>query len=355
MVYECERCGYSTQVLFNFERHKKRVRPCKQNNTSNGIINSKTTSNIDVNVNSNVNNDVNNDVNSNVSSHVNVNNDVNSNVSSHVNVSPNVNFVVNNESCKQICIKCKAHFVDKCALNIHMRKCNGLNKLQCEICERQFTTRSAKSRHKRYVKCQPVDIQDVNPQIINNDNTTNNTTNNNNITNTTNNNTTNNIQNNNDNKIIHQHIQINAFGKENYDYLLDENRRLKKIIEDRSVFMQKMIEAIHFDKEHPENHNIFMTNLQSKHIMIHDGKKFVKALKDPTFDKLLQDKRKIVNGNVEDLELTLGNEKYIKEKMSKLRFDDEIRKTLKDKLELMCYNNREMCNKELESSIEMIK
>ena len=199
MVYECERCGYSTQVLFNFERHKKRVRPCKQNTTSNGIINSKIISNTDVNVNSNVNDDM------------------NSSVSSHVNVSPNVSFVVNNESCKQICTKCKAHFADKCALNIHMRKCNGLNKLQCEICERQFTTRSAKSRHKRYVKCQPVEIQDVNPQIINNNNTTNTTTNNNNkITNTTNNNTTNNIQNN-DNKIIHQHIQINAFGKENYD------------------------------------------------------------------------------------------------------------------------------------------
>ena len=107
--------------------------------------------------------------------------------------------------------------------------------------------------------------------------------------------------------------------------------------------MQQLIEAIHFDQEHPENHNILMTNLQSKHIMIHNGVKFVKALKEPTLDKLIQEKRKLINGNIEELELTLGTEKYIKEKMKKLRNNEEIQKILKNKVELICYNNRDLC------------
>ena len=39
---------------------------------------------------------------------------------------------------------------------------------------------------------------------------------------------------------------------------------------------------------------------------------------------------------------------HIRLRDRKLRFDDEIRKSLKDKVELMCYNNREMCTKEIE-------
>ena len=171
-------------------------------------------------------------------------------------------------------------------------------------------------------------------------NTTYNTTTNNN---TTNNNITNNYTiNNNQKKIIHQHIQINAFGNENYDYLFDENQRLKQMLIKKDAFMQNLIEAVHFDEKHPENHNIMITNLQSKHVLIHDGTKFVKALKEPTFNKLIQSKRKIINGNIEELGLTIGSERYIRDKMQKLRVDDECIKLLKDKVELMCYNKKHL-------------
>jgi len=62
-------------------------------------------------------------------------------------------------------------------------------------------------------------------------------------------------QNNTQNNIT---ININAFGKENIDYL-DDN----KIIEclDRVYkSIPAIIEKIHFDPEHPENHNIKITN-----------------------------------------------------------------------------------------------
>ena len=110
----------------------------------------------------------------------------------------------------------------------------------------------------------------------------------------------------------------------------------------KHAFMQNIIEAVHFNEEHPENHNIIMTNLQSKHVMIHDGTKFVKALKEPTFNKLIQTKRKIINANIEELGLTIGSERFIKDKLQKLRVDDECQKLLKDKVELMCYNKKHL-------------
>ena len=115
------------------------------------------------------------------------------------------------------------------------------------------------------------------------------------------------------------------------------------MLQRKDAFMQKLIESVHFNEDHPENHNIMMTNLQSKHVMIHDGTKFVKALKEPTFNQLIQNKRNLINGNIEELGLTIGSERYIKEKLDTLRKDDEKRKILKDKVELMCYNKRAMC------------
>ena len=41
MMYECKRCGYHTQLIFNFTRHEKRVTPCKlKNNTLHTILSS---------------------------------------------------------------------------------------------------------------------------------------------------------------------------------------------------------------------------------------------------------------------------------------------------------------------------
>ena len=366
--YSCIKCGYTTNRKSNYMYHINRKIPCVavvnnlsdsdntislvnhefqnvNNNSSNvnreNFSNMNNSSNVNHENFSNMNNSSNvnpeNFSNMNNSSNVNHENFSNMNNSSQIN---DTNF--SNSKPMFICDLCQKQLSNKYKLRDHKEKCKGVHSLQCPICRKEFKYAQSKYKHMKYVKCEPVSPS---PPLINttnnnttNNNTTNNTTNNNNnITN--NNNTT--INNNNQKQIIHQHIQVNAFGNENYDYLLDENQLLKRILQQKDAFMQKIIEAVHFDKEHPENHNIQMTNLQSKHIMIHDGTKFVKALKEPTFDKLIQKKRNMINGNIEECGLTIGSERYIKEKLATLRVDDEKRKTLKDKIELMCYNKRE--------------
>lgn len=58
-------------------------------------------------------------------------------------------------------------------------------------------------------------------------------------------------------------IIINNFGEENTDYLKYDEAFLKKCIESPLKSVQKYLDAVHFNKEHPENNNIKLTNLQS--------------------------------------------------------------------------------------------
>ncbi len=59
------------------------------------------------------------------------------------------------------------------------------------------------------------------------------------------------------------YIIINNFGEENLDYLSQDHQFLKTCIESPLLSVQKYLDYVHFNKEHPENTNIKLTNLQS--------------------------------------------------------------------------------------------
>lgn len=277
-MYICKICNYTTNRKSNFENHLNRKTPCEKN--------------VD-----------------NMLKGYNNNNSFNSSIES-----------------TSTCIKCSKIFSTKWNLKRHMLSCSGSPKLTCDTCHKSFKSTWCKNKHQKTVACMPIKFQS-NDYIQN-------------ITNTNSNN--NNIINNNSTLNIINNITVNPFGKENYDYLLDENQRLKKIIENKDAFMQKMITLVHFDREHPENHNIMMTNMQSKHVHVYDGEKFVKALKEQTFDKLITDKRDFIVSNVDDLRLTKDCEKELKDKLTTIKLNQEKRKLLKNKVELICYNNKDL-------------
>lgn len=115
----------------------------------------------------------------------------------------------------------------------HIAKTCGKNALECEICGVCFKTRDAKYRHKKLCKAANV----VNDHSIHIDNSTHNHYN---ITNITNNNTT---------------IHINFFGREDLGYITDNaqtDERIKKALKN----LVDTIRLVHFNSEHPENHNI---------------------------------------------------------------------------------------------------
>ena len=332
--YTCEKCGYNTNRKSNYLYHINRKIPCVKS-----VVDEPNISKENPNISSE------NPIISRENPIISQENPIISRENPSIS-RENPSILHDNQTCmnKNQCSKCNQVFSTNSNLNKHLKKCNGCARLQCPTCRVIFKTPQAKYYHKNNIQCVPPPPPPEPSQITNNT-TNNNTTNNNN--NTTNNNTTNNNNiNNNTINNIHQHIHINAFGSENYDYLLGENEKLKKIIENKDAFMQKMIKLVHFNEDHPENHNIMMTNLQSKYVMVHNGSKFIKALKDDTFDKMIKDKRQFIVSNLEDIGLSEECERELRDKLLRLKLNPDKQKVLKDKVELLCYNEKDLLQSE---------
>ena len=78
-------------------------------------------------------------------------------------------------------------------------------------------------------------------------------------------NTTNNL-----NKIIN--ININNYGSENTDYLKKEY--LDNLLTGAFTAIPKLIQNIHFNPHHPENHNIKITNKKEPYIKVRKNDKW---------------------------------------------------------------------------------
>ena len=73
-------------------------------------------------------------------------------------------------------------------------------------------------------------------------------------------------------------IILNIYGKENLDYLTTEY--LQKIIKGPFGAIQRLIKDLHFNPEHPENHNIKITNKKFPHVSVYEGENNGWQLKD---------------------------------------------------------------------------
>lgn len=102
-------------------------------------------------------------------------------------------------------------------------------------------------------------------------------------------NTTYRNSNNNNTHIENQNVFIvNNFGNENTDYLTD--KRVNNLIKNNAPFacIPQLIQSIHFNPEHPENHNIQVTNMKSKFAKIFKHDKWITTMKHRTIDDLIE-------------------------------------------------------------------
>ena len=110
-----------------------------------------------------------------------------------------------------------------------------------------------------------------------------------------------------------------------------------------------LIKMVHFDPKHPENHNIYVGNIQSKHILVYNGLKWIMKDKNEMIDNL-------ISNSEYKLKETLG--KWIKNEGNKDKYAFAIEKfkkylemkdnnkvinNIKDEIKLILYNNRELC------------
>ena len=78
-------------------------------------------------------------------------------------------------------------------------------------------------------------------------------------------------------------IQINNYGSENIDYITD--KVFKKLLTKPMSAITRLIELKHFHPEHPENHNVKITNIHDKYAKIYQDRKWlIKHKKDVVED-----------------------------------------------------------------------
>ena len=179
------------------------------------------------------------------------------------------------------------------------------------------------------------ELEDVKQKYNQISKTINNTTNNNNNINTTNNTLNNQTINNNIN------IQLRDYGKEDYSHLTKDE--LIRILNRGFYSVPEMINFLHFNKNVPENHNIYVSNLRDNSINVYKQGKWNKMPIKQTIDDLYEGKRDYLEEQMEELRAEL-NETIIKKfgRFLNDQVDDKISDKVKSDVKYLLYNNQDI-------------
>jgi hypothetical protein len=184
----------------------------------------------------------------------------------------------------------------------------------CKYCSKKFNTHASMRRHETHWCKNNIDLinnieinklkqeHEDNTQILHQHiksliakagYTTNNTT----INNTINANTTNNIK-------------INKYGQENMDYITDKLKTY--LLRMPGSMIRELITKIHFNKNHPENYNIRITDIKSKFAETYDGLDWNLVIKNDALFNLVDDKYLILYNHFDEIEekMLTSNEKH---------------------------------------------
>ena len=148
--------------------------------------------------------------------------------------------------------------------------------------------------------------------------------------------TTTNIQSN-----IKNTININSYGNEDLSHITDILK--KELIKIPYEMIPKMIEAVHFNDNKPENKNISLSNIRDNKVKIYSEKGWVYKDKIETINDLVEGKYFILENfyetNTNDLENN-NKKNYIKFREYFNSEDKDLVSSLKKKCELVLFNNR---------------
>jgi len=76
-------------------------------------------------------------------------------------------------------------------------------------------------------------------------------------------------------------IKIIAYGKEDLSHLLEND--YKQILNKGFKSVPALVESIHFNKNKPENHNIYISNMRDNYVLIYDGRNWQLREREKTF------------------------------------------------------------------------
>jgi len=201
----------------------------------------------------------------------------------------------------------------------------------CDFCGLDFSTKPNKRRHELHFCKENVSVKDLKirtlekekkkleKQIIKMMDKVGT------INNTTNNNTNNNTQN---------IIVVNNYGKENTDYLTVD--KIKALLDRPFDSVQELIKMLHFNSDHPENHNVKITNKKEPYALVWN-EPIWEVRKKTSVVKDIVDKGYLMIDTTHD-SMDESNKKYIN---FQTKFDDDetnIKEVIEEEDEIVIIN-----------------
>ena len=139
---------------------------------------------------------------------------------------------------------------------------------------------------------------------------------------------------NSNNTLNQNNIVINNYGNENIDYITD--KIIKKMIQQGPyASIPKLLKYTHFDKDHPENHNLAITNVRSKYAHVrHNNMWQIRQLSE-ILEELITNKFNFIeecyDGSIKE-DLPTYKVDIYEDYKEKFKSDTTLRDTLKEKL-----------------------
>ena len=172
-----------------------------------------------------------------------------------------------------------------------------------------------------------------------------------------NNNTTNNTLN---NTMVNVTFSPKAFGTENIDFLEDDDVISRKILNRGFQSLPEYIKTLHFDKNKPENHNIYIPNWRDKtRALVYDGKNWNLEQTDSVMTDLKDKGIEFIQRKYDELDKKNSADAKIIEKLG--RFLESYNTDEKEKIDilnedicLVLYNNRDIPSNTRKNSIKQI-
>jgi hypothetical protein len=141
-------------------------------------------------------------------------------------------------------------------------------------------------------------------------------------------------------KIVNN-IMLVGYGKEDISKISKNN--IVDGVKDGFYSTLSLTDAIHFNPEYPEYHNVYISSMKNQYAMMYDGTNWTLVMKDYLINKLYTDKRNYIEENLDDFldSLTRSQKNALDRWMDTDESHDKI-KEIKNKIKLLLYNKRDI-------------
>jgi len=143
------------------------------------------------------------------------------------------------------------------------------------------------------------------------------------------------------NNIMMNNVKLLAFGKEDMSHLADEV--CKKILNKGFKSVPTLVEHVHFNKNKPENHNVYISNIQTNYALVFDGIDWKLKERDGVLQQLVDDKTAVLSDKFDELLVKLDEPTIRKfQRFLDQKDDDTVISGIKNDLKLLLYNNKKI-------------